>query len=194
MDTNQFDALTRRAADRRSLLAGVLAGLASVSGVRSSQASAKKGKGKKRCGRGGTGCSGKKRCCPGRECVAQSCCPAAQVFVECIDFCRCEGNLDFCCAEEPDPPQQCPTGPDLNAAFCCPADKVCGATCCDPFKEECAGDECQCRPENQCGTHCCDPRFFACNETSELCECILPNPLDCPAGSGGFARVRRLRQ
>jgi hypothetical protein len=130
--------------------------------------------------------------CPLDQKIDGVCCPAAQIFVKCPDVCLCAANPDFCCATSSQRPAMCPTSADIAPALCCPLANVCGDVCCDPSKESCDAGQCQCQARNQCGPFCCDPRFFACNVAEQSCDCILPDPLDCPAGTGGFHQVRRL--
>jgi hypothetical protein len=200
VDITAFDQITKRfatAASRReamrTVLGATLAGSLTLLGLLP-EADAKKrkrpGKKKKRQNKGQLPPPGP--ACPAVQFIDGVCCPTERIFVKCPDVCLCEADPDFCCATSGQLPPNCPTGADTAPALCCPGPNVCGDVCCDPWMESCAAGQCQCNPENQCGAHCCDPRFFACNTTTQVCDCILPNPLDCPSGSGGFLRVRRL--
>ena len=189
MDADIFDALTRDLFSRRSLFAFLAAGAGSR--FSPGPAEAKKKNKKKRCQRNGT-CGPSNECREGTDCTTGECCCAENVFVRCPHGCNCTGNENFCCAGTEQVPASCPLGPSPAEAFCCPEASVCGDFCCDPNTERCLNGACSCRPENACGTHCCDPRYFTCNAAKGLCECILPDKLDCPAGSGGFSRIRRV--
>ncbi len=208
MDADKFDAVTRTLLGRRSALALLAGGASALLGLdlpaeakRNNNKKKRKRK-KKRCQKNGTcgptdpcasGSCGPADPCPnGTDCTTGECCCAENVFVRCPDVCLCVGNENFCCAGEPELPPNCPTGPDVAEAFCCPEASICGDFCCDPGWT-CVNGTCQCKPENTCGTFCCDPTYFACDSGKGICACILPDPLDCPSGTGGFARVRRIK-
>jgi hypothetical protein len=200
MDFARFDALTRQLSERRSLLGalgGALLGtsglpLAALAGKRRNKGKGKgKGKAKKKGCRGaGRPCSAGGQCCGKNSCSEGRCCKPSRVFVRCPDQCLCGENLEFCCAGEPDPPDPICEDRDVAEEFCCRAADLCGDICCDPVLERCVGGVCVCRPENQCGAHCCDMTRCDCDISHEPAICT---GLDCPSGSGGFARVRRIK-
>jgi hypothetical protein len=165
MSTDAFDTWTRELLGRRPALALLLGTASGALGLPS--ASEAKKKKRKRCRKADVACAKDKQCCGKLACADGVCCPPARYFVKCPEVCLCPDDKDICCAYIPDPPTNCHGPAD--------APKVC------------------CAPENLCGEFCCNADAFACNQDTQKCECILPDPLDCPSGSGGFVRVRNVR-
>lgn len=157
MDTDRFDALTRRAGSRRGILAAALGGI-SVLGLRA-EGSAKKRRrrrNKKHCARiryrlrpdtcptlRTNTCGGKKRikCQSGKTCLANKSCG-----VSCAADTDCPASGCTCSTSEPnvclapftaceDVPTACETTAD------CPIYSVCEATTCGA-----SGSEKRCRP------------------------------------------------
>lgn len=200
MDANVVDALARSLTDRRATLALLVGGVASALGLthavdtEGKQRNKKRKKHKKSPCEEGEGCAptSPPPCAGGTDCSTGECCCAENVFVRCPEVCRCTGNEDFCCADTAQKPEQCPSGSDVAVAFCCAQSSVCGDYCCDPGAT-CVNGNCQCLPANTCGPFCCDPRFTRCDQDGASPRCACIDPLNCPSGTGGFARVRRVR-
>jgi hypothetical protein len=165
MDVDRFDSWTRDLIGRRSALGLLLGAATSVTGSASSVTEAKNKK--KRCRKSDRDCTKDKQCCGKLTCADSVCCPPERYFVNCPPPCLCPDDDTVCCAYIPDPPTNCGRPAD--------APQVC------------------CAPENICGDFCCNPDAFSCNLDTQKCECILPDPLDCPSGGGGFVRVRHVR-
>ena len=168
MSTDGFDAWTRDLLGRRPTLVLLLGTAIGAFGLPPSTSEAKaKRKKKKRCRKSDVACAKDKQCCGKLKCVNSACCPPGRYFVNCADPCLCPDDTNVCCAYIPDPPTNC-SGPADAPQVCC-------------------------APENLCGEFCCNPDAFACNHDTLKCECVLPDPLDCPSGGGGFVRVRHVR-
>lgn len=178
MDGSRFDDLARRLAagrSRRQVLAAIGAGLSAVltGGLRMERGDAAG------CGKGGAGCSDRRKCCGGLTCLNGTCCPETQV---CGGACcpagyTCQGGA--CAAAGSGTPGGCPSNQarcngactDLTTTTNCGA---CGQVCSAPANATATCD----------GGHC----GFACNAGYQLCDGVCTD-VTTTANCGACGRV-----